>query len=65
MKEVMLDEFNYFDYGINDDFAKNLAFTENAAEQAVREQMENHYRVNPYEYDSTHAVKFSEWVFVP
>ena len=27
--------------------------------------MEDHYRVNPYEYDSTHAVKFSEWVFVP
>lgn len=32
MKEVMLDEFNYFDYGINDDFAKNLGFTETVAE---------------------------------
>lgn len=26
MKEVILDEFNVYDYGINDDFAKELNF---------------------------------------
>lgn len=62
MNEVMLDEFNVFDYGINDDFAKNLNFPNPDADTTIIPKMEDHFWVHPYEYDSGHYIKFSEWV---
>jgi len=38
----MLDQFNVFDYGITDDFAKSLTFS-GILTQTIEDSMEHHF----------------------